>query len=476
MMKRLDKYRIQLEKTGNMNVDAHIFASDKIDIDAKALAQLKDACSLPSVDKVIATPDIHVGYGVPIGCVLAAKEIVSPQAVGYDINCGMRFLTTPLTLKDINIDTLTDSIRRDIPLGEGKTNVALKSKTFIKGVNEGLKAYPFIVCENARLEKYFNEDEFENELLRCEEKGSMKGDIHAVSTLAKSRGINQLGTLGGGNHFIEIQEVTDILNEEKASAFGIFKGMISIMIHSGSRGFGYEIAGNYMKLAREKCKQLKLPIPSKELAYLNASSKEGKDYMSAINAAANFAFINRLVMADFVRANIKAQYGKDIKIPSLYDVPHNMVKLETHDNIPLYVHRKGATRAYPPNLMDAPFNTTGQPVIIPGSMGTSSYILSGVLSGAESLYSVCHGAGRVLSRSQAAGKVRHGKVVKEALISDDDFNKSMEGIKLICEKKGTIKEEAPAAYKDIDTVIDTIRGAAIAVPVAKMRPLAVLKG
>lgn len=476
-MKRVNDYKVHIEKSKDMNVGADIFISKKIEVDDKALKQLKDAAKIPTVTNVIATPDIHTGYGVPIGCVMATERVVSPSAVGYDINCGMRLITTPFLKKDINIDELAHSIYRDIPLGEGKQNIKLKNKTFSKLMQQGLEIYPEIIKSDERLSRYYNEDEFYDDMVKTEDKGSMSGTPSAVHTKATGRGINQLGTLGGGNHFIEIQEVVDIFDKETAKTFGIELGMITIMLHSGSRGFGHEIAGQYMRLSKNKCKQLKMATPSPELTYLKANTSDGKNFVGAMHAAANFAFVNRLIMTNLIRKNIRHYYGKDIKLPSVYDVPHNMVKMEEHYGKKLWIHRKGATRAFDKSLMkNTPFSETGQPVIIPGSMGTFSYILSGNSGGKESLYSVCHGAGRVMSRTQAAGRRKKGKLVNPAAITDEQFKKSMDGIILICEKPSTIKEEAPGAYKDINEVINVVVNAGLAKNVARMKPLAVLKG
>jgi tRNA-splicing ligase RtcB (3'-phosphate/5'-hydroxy nucleic acid ligase) len=250
-----------------------------------------------------------------------------------------------------------------------------------------------------------------------------------------------------------------------------------IMLHSGSRGFGHEVGGHFMKLAQTYCSRERLVTPSRDLAYLPLDSTEGKAYLGAMQAAANFAFINRQIMAALVRRNLRHTHGASLPIPTLYDVPHNIAKFERVGRRELCVHRKGATRAFPASLMrGTPFAETGQPVLIPGSMGTASYVLAGVESGAESLFSVNHGAGRVMSRTAAAGVVKRGRVIKQAQITDAQFKESMKGVHLICADHAHIKEEAPAAYKDIDAVIDTVVGAGLARVVARLVPLAVLKG
>jgi tRNA-splicing ligase RtcB len=250
-----------------------------------------------------------------------------------------------------------------------------------------------------------------------------------------------------------------------------------VMLHSGSRGFGHEVGGHFMKLAGAYCKKQGIQLPNRDLAYLPIDCPEARDYLGAMAAAANYAFLNRQLMAGLVRRNLRHALGEELELPTLYDVPHNIAKFEPLKQRQVCVHRKGATRAYPAKRMgQTPFSETGQPVLIPGSMGTASYLLAGIDSGAESLYSVNHGAGRLMSRTAAAGKVRKGKVVKPGRITDDQFNESMEGVHLICANPRRIKEEAPAAYKDIDLVIDTVVGAGLAKSVARMVPLAVLKG
>ena len=248
------------------------------------------------------------------------------------------------------------------------------------------------------------------------------------------------------------------------------------MIHSGSRGFGHEIAGHFMKKAISYCEKNKLYLPDRQFNYFIANSNEGEEYFKAMNLSANFAFINREIMAMFVRNSLRKFYH-NLEIPLLYDISHNIVKEETYNNKRYYVHRKGATRSFDKERMkNIPFSKTGQPILIPGSMGTASYLLRGIKSGIESLFSVNHGAGRVMGRRAAAGKIKKGRVIKEGLISDKEFKEQMDGIFLVCENKFFIKEEAPAAYKDIDKVIDIVTGANLAKKVIKLRPLGVLKG
>jgi tRNA-splicing ligase RtcB len=301
----------------------------------------------------------------------------------------------------------------------------------------------------------------------------MPGDPAAVPSNAIQKGANQLGTLGGGNHFIEIQYVQEIFDQTLAKNFGLFKNQIVVMIHSGSRRFGYEVADAYMNTA---AKRPEMTERKKMLSFLPTDTNAGKNYIAAMAAAANFAFTNRHIMALLVRRCFNRMFGPT-PLPLVYDVAHNMAKLENHQANQLWVHRKGATRAFGSERMTGTiFAKIGQPIITPGSMGTASFLLVGTGNSEESLCSVNHGAGRVMSRTAALGKTRRGKTITQALISDDRFKRSMEGIKLITSDKRKIKEEAPDAYKDIDEVVRIVIECGWAKPVARMIPLAVLKG
>ena len=476
-MTRIDDYRLMIEREGAMKQDALVYASEAIQVEPEALRQLCNATTLDPDAIVMATPDIHSGYGVPIGCVFATPSLISPCAVGYDINCGMRLLTTPFAQHEVDVKQLADSIRRDIPLGEGKANIAVPHAQFDQVLAHGVRATSEIVSGSDRMSACFDDRELEADLGCIEDAGSMEGDPDALGNRAKDRGRNQLGSLGGGNHFIEIQVVRDIYDEERAKAFGLHRGQITVMIHSGSRGLGHQVADDFMKAAREWDEKHGIVLPDRELAYFPVETKDGIRYRAAMNAAANFAFVNRQVMAMLVRRNIRHYYGAATALPTVYDVPHNIAKFEEHGKRTYCVHRKGATRAFPAERMEGTrFAATGQPVLIPGSMGTASYVLAGVPSGSESLFSVNHGAGRIMSRTAASGIGRGGKKHGEAAISDEAFRTSMDGVYLVCEDRRSIKEEAPGAYKNIDDVIAVVAGAGLAQPVARMSPLAVLKG
>ena len=473
-MRRLDSTRILVEREGRMRVEALIFAGERIRLEPDAVAQLRDAAALPGVCKVLATPDIHFGYGVPIGSVVAMRDAVIPAAVGYDINCGMRVVTTPLSRGEVDVDALAESFARDIPLGEGRHNVRLSQEDFRAVLEQGVRGLAHIDRGKARIWEARRPGEEADDILRTEDSGSLPGDASKVSRKAWDRGHTQLATLGGGNHFIEVQVVERVDREDVARDFGLFQGQIVIMIHSGSRGFGHQVAGDAMRVAADKTAS---ECPNKHLCYLPADSPEGRSYVSAMHSAANFAYVNRQMMAMLVRHDFRHLYG-EVPMPMLYDVTHNMAKLEEHDGEDLWVHRKGATRAFPPERMQGtPFAHVGQPVLIPGSMGTASYVLRGTSAAAESLFSVNHGAGRVMSRTAATGRPRgRHKGLRPPGISDERFEQTMRGIKLVCADRRGAKEEAPDVYKDIDAVVEVVAEAGLADVVARMRPLAVLKG
>jgi tRNA-splicing ligase RtcB len=471
---RIDPLRLRMEKQGRMVTDATIFASKAVNLEHDAIRQLYDAASLPPAKKVLATADIHVGFGVPIGAVLGLEDAIMPPAVGYDINCGMRLLNTPFSRGEIDAAKIAADIARDVPLGEGMENLHLDKVGIEAVVSQGVAAIPALSQRSGhRAWEAFDPDQFSEDIQRIEENGCMTADLGDVPKSAIQKGGNQLGTLGGGNHFLEIQYVHDIFDADLAKTFGIFKDQIVVMIHSGSRRFGYEIADHYMDMASSMPENSERP---KMLAYLPTSSNTGKSYISAMGAAANFGFTNRHIMALLVRRCFNRMFGPT-PLKLIYDVTHNMAKLETHSGDRLWVHRKGATRAFGPERMAGSiFSTTGQPIITPGSMGTASFLLVGTGKSEESLCSVNHGAGRVMSRSAARGKSRRGKSTTPALISDEQFKRSMQGIMLIAGDKSRIKEEAPGAYKDIEEVVRIVVECGWAKPVARMVPLAVLKG
>jgi tRNA-splicing ligase RtcB len=473
-IENVDPYRLRINRIGQMVTDADIFVSNRINLESDAVKQLCDAAALPPARRVLATADIHVGFGVPIGCVLGLDNAIMPAAVGYDINCGMRLLSTPFKKGQIDTDAIAQSIAHDVPLGEGKENLNLDINSLEDICCNGVAAISNIArrTEHRAWEAY-DPDHLENDIQRIEDKGSLPGDISKVPDIAINKGKNQIGTLGGGNHFIEIQYVEDVFDNDTAKTFGLEKELIVVMIHSGSRRFGYEIADHYMALAAS------LPGMSerkKMLSFITFENRAADDYTKAMAAAANFAYVNRHIMALLVRRCFNRMFGP-VKLDLIYDVTHNMAKLEEHNGKKLWVHRKGATRAFGPNRMkNTRFEKTGQPIITPGSMGTASYLMTGTGNSDESLCSVNHGAGRVLSRTAALGKTRRGKIITPAKITDDRFKQSMKGIKLITANKNKVKEEAPDAYKDIDEVVSIVAQRGWAKKIVRTRPLAVLKG
>ena len=472
---QIDSNRWQIAQDAEMKVGATIYSSKRLGLESSAVEQLRDAACLGAARKVLATPDIHQGYGVPIGCVMALEDAVMPAAVGYDINCGMRLLTTELRRGDFDPDPIARSIARDIPLGEGKSNLPLTRRQLDAVATEGVRAVEGLAgkVEHRAWEAY-DAGQLRQDIGAVERSGSLPGKIESVPHKAIEKGAGQLGTLGGGNHFIEIQTVEKVFDDVLAKRFGIAEGLVTVMIHSGSRRFGYEVADEYMRLAASV---RNASGRDRQLAYLNVDDRAFDAYIGAMHAAGNFAYVNRQIMTLLVRRCFRRAFGP-MELPLVYDVSHNMAQLERHLGGELWIHRKGATRAFGPARMSGAFADCGQPVIIPGSMGTGSYLLVGCDQSEEALCSVNHGAGRTMSRTAAAGKRSRlsGKVIRPAAISDEEFRDSMSGITLIAGNKSAVKEEAPAAYKDIDAVIEVVVAAKLARPVARLRPLAVLKG
>ena len=473
-LERESPLRLIMKKQPPMVTDAYIYASEKINLEADAVKQLYNAACLGPVRQILATPDIHVGFGVPIGCVLAMEKAIMPPAVGYDINCGMSMLTTNFFKDQIDLNGVSKALAKNIPLGEGKTNLSLGRKNFESTIIGGVGAIEELSKKSNHYAFHnFDDGQFQEDLQHIEEQGQMQTDLESVPQVAMEKGSCQLGTLGGGNHFIEIQYIDEKLDEKLAEQFGLCENQITIMIHSGSRRFGYEIADHYMNVAANQpyCADI-----NKMLAYIKTETRDGQNYISAMRAAANFGFVNRYMMTLIARQCFNEVFG-ETEIKLIYDITHNIAKLESHQGKQLWIHRKGATRALGPERMkNTVFAKTGQPVITPGSMGTASFLLAATDSSEQSLCSVNHGAGRVMSRSAATGKRKRGRIIAPAAITDDMFKRSMKGIKLITANQNRIKEEAPDAYKNIDHVIEIVSGCKWARPVAKMRPLVVLKG
>ncbi|MCL6448078.1 MAG: RtcB family protein [Armatimonadetes bacterium] len=464
----LNRYRIARQP--GMKVDAVVFVSPALvsylDED-KALEQLVHAAQLPGVvDPVIGMPDIHEGFGLPIGGVMAstADGIISAGAVGMDINCGVRLVRSSLPARAFDRPVLRQimkKIEEYVPTGVGKKgrHKGITREIFERVVHTGVKGV---------IEQGFGES---RDLEYIEENGFLAGaDLGAVSREAVARGAGQLGTLGGGNHFIEIQEVTEIYDQALADAFGLFRGQLTVMIHTGSRGFGHQICTDYSKSLLQAAEKYKLNLPSKGLACAPVNSQEGKDYYAAMACAVNFAFSNRqIIMHDIIQAfsDVLGESPRSLGMRLVYDVAHNIAKWEDHRGSRLLVHRKGATRALPAGHPDNPpaFARTGHPALIPGSMGTASYVLVGTPKAKETFFSVNHGAGRTLSRNAAA-----------KTITKEQFEESMGEVLYNSRNYKELVDEAPPAYKDIEEVVDTLASLDITRKVARLRPLAVIKG
>ena len=469
-LKKISKNTYELPKTGNMNVPGIVYASEKL-LNAikkdKTLEQVKNVAMLPGILKAsIALSDAHQGYGFPIGGVAAFdmdKGIISPGGVGYDINCSVRILKTNLKKQDIlkKQKEIVEALYRKIPSGVGRGSTFQIS---YKELDELLKSGAQYIVK-----KGFG---FKEDYLHTEEEGCMKNaNPDKVSERAKKRGIGQVGTLGAGNHFLEVQFVDDIFDKEIAKAFGLEKEQVVIMIHCGSRGLGHQVASDYIKLMEQEYGFKDLP--DRELINAPIESKLGKDYYEAMCCAVNFAFANKQVITHWVREEMQKLFPK-IKIDVLYDICHNIAKFEEHvvngKKQIVCEHRKGATRSFGAGRKEIPdvYRQVGQPVLIPGSMGTASYILVGTEKAEELTFSsTVHGAGRVKSRADSIRSFR-GEEIKKSL--------SKIGIEVKAGSWKSLAEEAPEAYKDIDEVVEVVDELGISKKVARLKPLVVVKG
>ena len=442
-------------------------------INDRSLEQLVNTATLPGVIKyALAMPDIHQGYGFPIGGVVATEfpdGVISPGGVGYDINCGVRLLATHLEQAEVApyLDDLASAIYTHCPSGVGKGgNIKLKPGELDRLMESG---------SNWALHRGFAS---ESDLERTEESGCLQGaDPEKVSPRAKDRGKGQVGTLGAGNHFIEVDVVEKILDAQAAQRMGLFQGQIAVQIHCGSRGLGHQVCSDYVNRFQKTISRYGYQLPDRELVSAPLSSPEGHDYLAAMKAAANYAFANRQVLAYHIRRSFEQALAGKVSnhhVYQIYDIAHNMAKIETHtiDGKPvkLCVHRKGATRAFGPgsSALPAVYRDIGQPVLVPGSMGTASWVLLGTeASMAQTFGSTCHGAGRTMSRKQSK-KLVHAAGLRDELES--------RGIHVRAGSMAGLAEEAPAAYKDVNRVVEVVHGAGIARKTAKLIPLAVIKG
>ena len=471
-MKKISDYEWEIPKEGRMNVPVRIFASkklmDKIKED-RTIEQARNMATLPGVLKnIVVLPDAHEGYGACIGGVAAhdaENGVISPGEIGFDINCGMRLLRTNLNREEveIKIKELLHQLSRDVPAGVGRSNIKVSDEELDNVLEKG--------AEWAVKNGYGNKEDLEF----CEENGGMMtADASKVSKHAKQRGCNQLGTLGSGNHFLEIQYVDEIFDKKIAEAFGIEKeGQIVIMIHCGSRGLGHQVCSDYLREMERAFPEVVAKLPDRDLIYAPIKHRLGKDYFAAMSAAANFAWCNRHIIGDKTKKAVK-MFFQNAEIETVYDVAHNICKAEEHEiegkMKKVYMHRKGATRAFGPGNKEIPkkYQKVGQPIIIPGSMGTASYVLVGTEKAEEiSFASTAHGAGREMSRHEALRRWT-GEEIKKELESKKIFIKSASW-------KG-IAEEAPGAYKDIDEVVEVSHQLGIGNKVARLKPIGVIKG
>jgi tRNA-splicing ligase RtcB (3'-phosphate/5'-hydroxy nucleic acid ligase) len=450
----------------DMRVPARVFADREllaaIERDA-SLEQIQNVATLPGiVEAALAMPDVHQGYGFPVGGVAATElpdGVVSPGGVGYDINCGVRLLGLPLTEGELGRrrEPLVHEISRAVPAGAGKRKGrARRGAELDRVLREGPRALGA------------SED-----LERTESQGCLPGaDPGAVSERAHERGAGQLGTMGSGNHFVELQRVARVFDARAAEAYGLREDQLTVLIHSGSRGLGHQVCTDYVKRMDAAMRRYGIELPDRQLACGPASSPEGREYLAAMAAAANFAWANRQAIADAVRAGVARVLGRESAegTRQVYDVAHNVAKVERYQGRELLVHRKGATRAFPAGSdeIPEPYRDVGQPVFIPGSMGTSSFVLAGEPGSIQLAFgSTCHGAGRRLSRTGARKQVQGAELRREL---------EARGIVVRSPSNKGLAEEAPLAYKDVERVVEIVERAGLSRRVAQLTPIGVVKG
>ncbi|MDP3565408.1 MAG: RtcB family protein [Methanoregula sp.] len=468
----VNEWEVPVGYVPGMRVPGKFFLSESLgsSLESGAIEQLANVATLPGIIRhSLAMPDIHWGYGFPIGGVAAFsvdEGVISPGGVGFDINCGVRLVTTPLLQKDIaGRRDLIEELFRAVPTGVGAKSTLRISppdleRMMIKGASWAVDAGYGV----------------KRDLVRCEDGGFMKqADCRAVSSKAKERGVPQGGTLGSGNHFLEMQVVSEIFDPGAAEAFGLRLGQCCCMIHCGSRGLGHQVCTDHLKLLETATKKYQITIPDRQLACAPITSPEGKEYFGAMAASANYAWANRQLITHTVRQVLAKMFGIDYDdMPLVYDVAHNVAKIEEHDvdgkQVNVCVHRKGATRAFGPGFaeLSPDLRKIGQPVIIPGSMGTSSFVLRGTKTAMEKTFgSTCHGAGRIMSRTQAK-KSLSGKEITANLLKA--------GIIVRAHSENAIADEAPEVYKSSDEVVNVVHEAGISRLVARLSPLGVIKG
>jgi len=476
---RKTSYLWEIPQEGGMRVPGRIFANDRMIEDIRrdqSFTQVINVAHLPGIVGFSwAMPDIHIGYGFPIGGVAATSfdegGVISPGGVGYDINCGVRLFTSKLRIEDVRkrIDHLMRGLFRSIPCGPSPhdTGFGTLSPKELRHVLE--KGASYVVESGMGTE---------TDLEFCEERGTMDGaDPDAVSERAIDRGRHQLGSLGSGNHFVEIGYVNRVFDPEIAKVFGMEEGQVTVMIHCGSRGFGHQVCADYLKTMSSRVDEFRFDLPDRQLAAAPLDSDIGRSYLGAMTASANYAWANRqtlMILAERAIADALGAPVEKLGFRLIYDVCHNIAKIEEHTlagkRTKVCVHRKGATRALPPGdeRIPARFRSVGQPVLVPGSMGTASYLLVGSASGEDHpFYSSCHGAGRVWSRT-AALKKGHGRALTEELKN--------RGVTVLAKDRRTLAEEMPDAYKNVSEVVDVLQDARITAKVIEIKPVGVIKG
>ncbi len=470
------EWEIPTSYRSDMRVPVRVFATRRLleaALGDQSMEQAVNSATLPGlVGNVLVMPDVHQGYGFPIGGVAATRYpegVISPGGIGYDINCGVRLLASQIPYEEAKpyLNDLATALNKYCPSGVGsKSGLRLSSGELDEVCRDG--------STWTRKKGYATEQD----VRRTEERGSLAGaDSGKVSPRAKERGRSQLGTLGSGNHFLEVEVVDQVFDPQAAAVMGLQAGSLTLMIHCGSRGFGHQICTDYVQSFQSAVKRYGIKLPDRELVCAPLDTPEGQDYLAAMRAAANFAFANRQVLAHQARLAFEEVFAGKFKnwhLTQVYDVTHNLGRVETHtvsgEQVTVCVHRKGATRAFGPGAPGIPaeYQAIGQPVLVPGSMGTSSWVLTGTeYSMKHTFGSTCHGAGRVMSRGAAKREVR-GEELRNDL--------EAEGIHVRAGSLPGLAEEAPQAYKDVDAVIETVSGAGIAKKTARLLPVVVIKG
>jgi tRNA-splicing ligase RtcB len=468
-------YEVPQSHREDMRVPARVYADEQLleaALSDRSIEQLVNTTTLPGVVKyTLAMPDIHQGYGFPIGGVAATEPpdgVISPGGIGYDINCGVRVLASDIERESLqpHVEGLIQAMYSLVPTGLGKGGIKISRGDLDRVLERG--------AAWAVAKGYGTREDLE----RTEEEGCMAGaDASKVSQKAKDRGFQQLGSLGSGNHFLEIDEIQEVYDEEVARVFGLSEGCIALQIHCGSRGLGHQVCSDHVGLLQRAVRKYGIELPDRELVCAPFGSEEGQDYFAAMAASANFAWTNRHIIAHWLRRAFEEALAGKLRyrgLTQVYDVAHNIGKVERYTidgrQAKLVVHRKGATRAFGPRSKELPraYQGVGQPVLIPGSMGTASYILVATDKALDLTFgSCCHGAGRVMSRKQAKKQIWGEDLVREM---------RGKGIAIQTGSMSGLAEEAPAAYKDVERVVDVVTSANLASKVAKLVPIGVIKG